>query len=421
MRAVWDMAKKDLRLLLRDRAGFFFVLFLPLIYATFFGVIFSGQSDETQALRILLVDQDQSESSRGFIQRLQDGSEIEVEMSDDREEAREAVRRGARVAFVTLLPGFGEARKNVFSGPPPKAELGVDPARKAEAGMLVGILTKYAAEDMQRALSDPQRLQDQMDSALQEAENAPPQLRESLERLYGEIDNLNRMGSADQASSEGFSGFQPLEIESVPVTIERSGPPNAFSLSFPQGIVWGLLSCAASFSLSLVVERRAGTLIRMQVAPVGRLQILAGKALACFLTIVCTVAMILILGRLGFGVSPSSVLMMAMVVLSVAVCFVGIMLLLSVLGKTERAAAGIGWSIMLVMAMLGGGMIPLFVMPGWMQTVSSISPVKWSILAMEGVLWRQFTASEMILPCSILTTVGVVCFVIGVRSFRWSD
>ena len=27
-------------------------------------------------------------------------------------------------------------------------------------------------------------------------------------------------------------------------------------------------------------------------------------------------------------------------------------------------------------------MVPLMIMPGWMQTVSHISPVKWSILAL---------------------------------------
>lgn len=93
---------------------------------------------------------------------------------------------------------------------------------------------------------------------------------------------------------------------------------------------------------------------------------------------------------------------------------------LSVLGKTEQAANAIGWAIMLVMAMLGGGMIPLFIMPAWMQNISHISPVKWGILALEGAIWRNFTISEMLLPCAILLGVGAVFFIIGVKAFRWA-
>ena len=96
-------------------------------------------------------------------------------------------------------------------------------------------------------------------------------------------------------------------------------------------------------------------------------------------------------------------------------------MLLSVLGKTEQSAGGIGWAVLLVMAMLGGGMIPLFIMPGWMQTLSHVSPVKWSILAMEGAIWRGFSFGEMMLPCGILLGVGLACFAIGVRAFSWTQ
>ena len=93
---------------------------------------------------------------------------------------------------------------------------------------------------------------------------------------------------------------------------------------------------------------------------------------------------------------------------------------LSVLGKTEQAAGGIGWGVLLMFAMLGGGMIPLFFMPPWLKTLSHVSPVKWAILAMEGAIWREFTLSEMILPCGILIGAGIVFFAIGTWAFRWT-
>jgi len=66
-------------------------------------------------------------------------------------------------------------------------------------------------------------------------------------------------------------------------------------------------------------------------------------------------------------------------------------------------------------------MVPLFIMPGWMQAVSDFSPVKWAIIALEGALWRHFTSAEMAVPCGILTAVGGLAFFLGVRTFRWEE
>ena len=97
------------------------------------------------------------------------------------------------------------------------------------------------------------------------------------------------------------------------------------------------------------------------------------------------------------------------------------MMMLSTVGKTDAAAAGIGWAVMIVFAMFGGAMIPLFLMQGWMVTLSHASPVKWSILAMEGAIWRGFTPAEMLLPCGILLAVGVAGFGVGARLFDWNE
>jgi hypothetical protein len=93
----------------------------------------------------------------------------------------------------------------------------------------------------------------------------------------------------------------------------------------------------------------------------------------------------------------------------------------SVLGRTETAVAGAGWGLFIIMAMLGGGMVPLIAMPGWMRQLSSASPVKWAILSLEGAIWRDFTLMEMMLPAGILVGVGVVTFAAGVRIFSLTD
>ncbi|MCA9244607.1 MAG: ABC transporter permease, partial [Phycisphaerales bacterium] len=158
----------------------------------------------------------------------------------------------------------------------------------------------------------------------------------------------------------------------------------------------------------------------LRTAPISRTQILLGKGLACFIATVGVAALLLIVAAIVFGVRPSAPAKLVMAVVSVSLCFVGVMMLLSVIGKTEQSAGGIGWAILMVMAMIGGGMVPLMFLPGWLQDIASVSPVKWSILALEGAIWRDFSYAELAGPCGVLVGMGAVCFVVGTRAFRWS-
>ena len=53
-----------------------------------------------------------------------------------------------------------------------------------------------------------------------------------------------------------------------------------------------------------------------------------------------------------------------------------------------------------------------------MSSASQVSPIKWALLALEGAIWRGFTLREMMFPCAVLIVLGIVCFLIGIRTFR---
>ena len=177
------------------------------------------------------------------------------------------------------------------------------------------------------------------------------------------------------------------------------------------------MGCAAGFGVSLVSERTGGTMTRLRVAPIGRWHIVLGKALACLITTLAVSTVLLLLAWLAFGVRPVSPGMLALAVLALALCFVGVMMLLAVIGKTEAAASGIGWACLLTLAMIGGGAIPLAFMPPWLREIGHVSPVKWGILAIEGGLWRGLTFVEMLLPLGVLLGIGMATFTIGAVVF----
>ena len=157
------------------------------------------------------------------------------------------------------------------------------------------------------------------------------------------------------------------------------------------------------------------------MSAISQSQILAGKAIACFVTTVGVCFFMVIVAVLVFKVEPTSYPLLALSIVSVAAGFVGILMLLSVLGRTERSAAGIGWAIMTVMAMIGGGMVPSFIMPPWMQSLGAISPVYWAINALEGPIWRGAAVSGVLFPCGVLLAIGVVCFTLGAAVFSVAE
>ena len=104
--------------------------------------------------------------------------------------------------------------------------------------------------------------------------------------------------------------------------------------------------------------------------------------------------------------------------LCTAFCFSGVMMFISVLGRTEQAVGGASWALLLVFSMVGGGMIPLIIMPQWLVTLGHFSPVKWGKSGVRGGRsGGGFTPADMLLPCGMLLLFGVAFFAIGLTIF----
>jgi ABC-2 type transport system permease protein len=407
------LALKDLRILMRNKGRIFFTFIWPIIVTVLFGLAFGGNNTDGQSkVKIALVDEDNSDGSRAFAKSLEDSFEL---TPMNRADAENAVRRGQRTGYIVLTPGFGVASERMFYGQPKQVELGVDPARRAEAGMIEGLLLKHAAEDMQRLFNDPNASSRMVDKALGEMKDAPPDQVASVQRFLGELKAFVNTPNA-QANSQQAE-WQPLKVIAKDVRRERNGPENAFEITFPQGVIWGLIGCMMTFGISLVTERTHGTFVRLRMAPLTRAQILGGKALACF-SAIALVEVILFGIAWNFGVRPTSMPMLIFALVSAAICFVGFMMLVAGMGRTEETAAGAAWAVLMPLAMFGGAMVPTFVMPPWMQSIGYISPVRWAMLAIEGGVWRNFSVAEMATPCAILIAVGIVCFTLGTRALH---
>jgi ABC-2 type transport system permease protein len=445
MGAIWAIAVKDLRLLCRDKAAAFFTFGFPLILAIFFGIVFGGAGGKGSGkMRLVAVNEDGGPASVAFLNDLKADEALTVRTGNTpegqtaespftREDGLEEVRKGRAVACVIVPDGFEES--SIFSGSGFKIDAFVDPARSAEAGLLTGKLNQIAFQQMSRTFNDPAVMTKNLDQArasLAESDGLNPLQQSVLRSLFNSLDEVSKSGvtmggdaAADPKPGEAgdAGGWSPVQVTVTELKADdKPGPKNSFEISFPQGVVWGLMGCVVGFGASIPAERARGTLLRLSVAPMGRHHVLLGKALGCFIACILVQLLLILMGQIPFiGVKVRDPGMMAVAVIANSFGFTGVMMILSGFSKTEEAASGMGRAVIILLAMIGGGTIPLMFMPAFMETVSSFSPFKWAIIATEGALWRQFSLADMALPAGVLVGIGVAGFIIGAITLRRSE
>jgi ABC-2 type transport system permease protein len=435
MSAVFALAMKDLRLLSRDRANCFFTFVFPLAVALFFGYIFGGGGGGgSSKMDIAVVDLDRSDASKRFVADLSNDSALAVRELQSRDEGNAVVRKGDVVACVVVPEGFGEG--SMFSGGGGlKLEAVVDPARKAEAGLLQGKLNEIGFKQMSRMFAEPEMMDKNLDVArrdIAKADGLKPAEKLAFGLFFDAVSNLSKSGAmrddapatdpnepaaagdkATDADGGAMGGWRPVDITMTELAREDKHVVSSFEMSFPQGVVWGLMGAVMAFAASVADERTRGTLTRLTTAPVTMGHILAGKALACFITCVFVQAMLLGFGVVVMGVRVMHPLMMVLAVLVASVGFTGIMMIIAGLARTVGAAQGYARAIVLVLAMIGGGTIPVMFMPPFLKVVSGVSPFKWVVEAVEMAMWRATSVQDMLVPMAVLLGVGLLGYAVG--------
>jgi ABC-2 type transport system permease protein len=420
MRPMLTLTLKDLLLLWRNKFALFWVIAFPLAFGLFYGAIIS-RSFGSPKMSIAFVDEDKSAVSNALAQKLSAHATVRLVQTQaegqphDRDSATQSVRRGDLTAYLLLHPGFGESLRP-FGQDGTKIELGIDPSRQVAAGFLQGIMMEAMFSILGQQFTDPEEMRKWLKAGQKEVEQArelPEAQKKTLLECFALLDGFVPNLLAKVPSEEG--PFGALKLNVVPVTFDFSEPRSAFEITFPCSILLAVLGCMMTFTMSIVIEQKQGTLLRLRVAPLGKMHILGGKGLACFLSCVGTACILLLVGVTCLGVRVSSWPYVLTSIAAMAVCFSGLMMLLSVLGRTEQAVGGSAMAFMLVMATLGGALVPLIAMPDWMLTMSHVCPAKWGALALEGAIWRGFDLADMLLPCGILLSVGVLSFGVGAR------
>ena len=154
MRTVLTMAVKDLRLISRDWLGLFFIIGFPVLMGIFFGSMYGSVDTESASLNIAVVDDDRSDMSAKFVELARRNRTSSQSKSSAAADAMDRVRRGQLVGMIAIPKGFGETA-GILWMEGPAIEVGIDPSRKAEAGMLEGMIMQAVGKLMMARFQDP--------------------------------------------------------------------------------------------------------------------------------------------------------------------------------------------------------------------------------------------------------------------------
>jgi len=220
-------------------------------------------------------------------------------------------------------------------------------------------------------------------------------------------------------------------------SFEIDGPQGEEPLKFRQYFVAGMIASGifsttfSSLALSISIEQHSGMLKRLAGTPLPRVAYFAGKAALATIASVIQTALMLLIGVTLYGLSlpadlPRWGVFLSVLTLGVAGC--------SLLGiaytrviPNARSAPAIVTPVFLALQFISGVFFVFTNLPGPMQAVASVFPLRWMALGLRyAFLPGWFESQEQGGTWNIPLVFGVLSLwlVVGLgaalRLFRWN-
>lgn len=349
------LMKKELLALSRDIHGLGALFFMPVVFIVVMSMALKDvYAPEAKQIGYAIVQQDKSEAAQKLTEQWKQDHPGAV---DAPEQWREEVRAGRLKYVLQIDAGYASSLANLNG--------------KTEAPV--------------HLLADPG-----LDNSLLEANRA---------RLAALVMQFKMETLLAQLPKQLVKVDADALLKSPLVTAERlaSGPrPTAVQQNVPAWLVFGMFFVVASIAGLFVDERACGAIARLRSLGVSPLQMIMAKILPYMLVNGVQAALMLAVGVWfmpligGDALSLSGIHWGALLLMLAALSAAAVSLALAIasLVRTHAQASAFGPILNVLMAALGGVMVPLFVMPSAMQQIARFSPMNWGLEGLLQVLLR---------------------------------
>jgi ABC-2 type transport system permease protein len=171
------------------------------------------------------------------------------------------------------------------------------------------------------------------------------------------------------------------------------------------GIILQFLT-ALFTALTIVREREQGTIEQLVVTPIQPWELVVGKVIPYIGIAFFDLAEVLFLGVVWFNVPVrGSIPLLLTISLLFLLTTLGIGLLVSSMAKSQQEAMFLSFLIMFPSIFLSGFFFPLEAMPGWLQAISYLIPLRYMLVIIRGIILKGVglpAFTEQVLALAIL-------------------
>ncbi len=188
-------------------------------------------------------------------------------------------------------------------------------------------------------------------------------------------------------------------------------------------IVIGVISAAFSnLASALVLERESGNLKRLRSTPLRTGIFITGYVATALLMAVLLAALVMVLGRVAYGVPIPGATMPAFVatVLVGAASFSCLAFAFTLVVRSQRAAQAMIIAVILTLFFISGNFFPVNKAPAALTTIAGFFPVRHFNTAMWTVFNPHTTGMGFQwTDIGVIALWGLAGLLIAVRFFRW--
>lgn len=412
MYKLWATIQKDIRILTRDKVGLTLMFVMPVVLAIVITAIQNSTFElvNDNKVPLLLCNRDTGAASRQLVQAIQKIGMFEVKQVTGRENEQEITdRMHAKDALVAIVvpahfsATMNEKAKNI-SG---KAlnNFGVQPDTVKTAVVAIEPVTLYYHPVLQQSFRSS--IQGALRSALQLVEN-----KQILQSLYFSLNEKELPASFENEIVQNQAG-----INEIPIS--RNGSrniPNATQHNIPAWTIFAMFFIVISLGSSVVREKLNGSFIRLKTLPTSYLVALLSKQITYVaVTLVQTAAIFSIgvwlfplLGLPALNI-PADTLGLLIVTVICGWCAVSYAICIGVFAQTQEQANGFGAVSIVLLAAIGGILVPSFAMPASFQGIMKASPLHWCLEAFYGLFLEGGKLKDVLL--NILPLLGITLLI----------
>jgi ABC-2 type transport system permease protein len=218
-----------------------------------------------------------------------------------------------------------------------------------------------------------------------------------IDKLYEDMDFDVK---PDKIKEKMFS--QRIKVDRIVATSNDSNQlPNSTQHNVPAWTIFAMFFMVVSLGANIVKERVSGSFLRLRTMPTSFIIVISSKMAVYLVVALLQVVLIFSMGvtifpRIGLPelTLPDRYLPFVSVVFLSSFAAVSYALMIGALAKTQEQANGFGALSIIIFGVIGGIWVPTFVMPDYMQFVSSFSPLHWClegfyVLFLKGGSWNE--------------------------------